>query len=76
MIEEDFNSRTLANMTIALDRVCKSLPDGEHHPVRAHVAEAILNCARGGGLTLKELEAAGRSACCAPAVSSQGKRRS
>ena len=60
MIEDDFDSRTVANMTVALERICGTLPDGEDHAVRARVAEAILTCAREGRRALGDFEAAGR----------------
>ncbi|MFZ5737596.1 MAG: hypothetical protein ACOY6K_12015 [Pseudomonadota bacterium] len=62
MIEDHFDSRTVANMTVALERVCGGLRDGQHHAVRARVAEAILACARDGRRSLGDLEAAGRRA--------------
>ncbi|NEW87473.1 hypothetical protein DU475_09385 [Rhodopseudomonas sp. WA056] len=62
MIEHDFDSRTLANMEVALDRICGTLRDGQDHAVRARVAEAILASARNGRQSLGELEAAGRRA--------------
>jgi hypothetical protein len=47
MIEGDFDSRTLANMNVALDRVCRHSPIGEQHELRRRVAESILLCASG-----------------------------
>ena len=43
MIEGDFNSRTLANVEMALDRVCGNTPLGEQYDVRKRVAEAFCN---------------------------------
>jgi hypothetical protein len=42
MIDASFDSRTQANMEVALDRVCRKSPLGERHEVRKRVAEAIL----------------------------------
>ena len=62
MIEGDFNSRTLANMEMALDRVCGNTPLGEQYDVRKRVAEGILQCARHGRTTLGALTEAGERA--------------
>jgi hypothetical protein len=60
LIEGAFDSRTLANMNVALDRVCEKTAHGEEHPVRKRVAKQIIKCARGGKTTLGELTAAGQ----------------
>jgi hypothetical protein len=62
MIDEDFDSRTLANMNVALDRVCAENPRGEDHLLRKRVARHIIKCARGGKTGLGDLVAAGRRA--------------
>ena len=62
MIEGDFNSRTLANVEMALDRVCGNTPLGEQYDVRKRVAEGILQCARHGRTTLGALTEAGERA--------------
>ena len=62
MIEGDFNSRTLANMTLALERVCENTPLGEQHDVRKRVAQGIVLCARSGKTTLGALAYAGERA--------------
>jgi hypothetical protein len=59
MIDENFDRRTLANMEVALDRVCAKTPGGETHEVRKRVADAILRCARSGKRTLGALTEAG-----------------
>ncbi|MBV9560297.1 MAG: hypothetical protein JOY90_07525 [Bradyrhizobium sp.] len=59
MIEGSFDSRTLTKMNMALDRVCRTLPNGEDHAVRKRVAEKIVACASRGSTTLDELAAAG-----------------
>ena len=57
LIAERFDSRTLANMEVALDRACKILPAGsERHEARRHIASRILQCANGGDLTLYVLD--------------------
>jgi hypothetical protein len=62
MIEEAFDSRTLANMNVALDRVCEKAANGETHSVRERVARQIIRCAGSGKTTLGELTAAGQRA--------------
>lgn len=59
IIEGSFEPRTLANMKIALDRVCSKTPSGERHSVRKRVAKAIVQCARRGETTLGALTEAG-----------------
>jgi len=60
LIEEAFDQRTLANMQVALERVCETAADGESHVVRKRIARQIIECARGGRTTLGELTAAGQ----------------
>lgn len=60
LIEGAFDQRTLANMQVALERVCERAPGGESHAVRKRIAEHILKCARDGRTTLGELTAAGQ----------------
>ena len=63
MIAESFDSRTLANMEVALERACKILSAGaEEHGARRHIASKILECAKGGDKTLGGLTQAGRAA--------------
>jgi hypothetical protein len=62
MIEETFDSRTLAKMKLALDLVCGTLVDGEAHSVRKRVARRIIKCAHGGKTSLDELTSAGKRA--------------
>ena len=59
MIEDRFDARTLANMNVALDRVCQRRPDGEDHRVRKLVARRIIRCAQLGNKTLGALTKAG-----------------
>ena len=62
MIDEKFDARTLASMTVALNRVCDENARGEDHQVRKRVARQIIKCAQSGKTTLGELLAAGRRA--------------
>lgn len=59
MIEDKFNSRTLAVMNAALDRVCARVPGGEDHVVRKRAAKEIVRCASSGETVLDALVAAG-----------------
>jgi hypothetical protein len=59
MIEGNFDSKTLAKMNVALDRVCETAPRGEQHSFRKRIAREIIKCARGGKTTLSELTSAG-----------------
>ena len=59
MIEGSFDTRTLANMEVALNRVCDKRPTGKQHETRKRVAEAIVECARTGKTTLGALTEAG-----------------
>jgi hypothetical protein len=63
MIAEDFDSRTIANMEVALERACKMLSIGaEQHEYRRYIASRILECAQRGEATLGSLTEAGRLA--------------
>jgi hypothetical protein len=63
MIAESFDSRTVANMEVALDRACKILAAGaEQHSARRHIAGKILERAESGDRTLGGLTEAGRAA--------------
>jgi hypothetical protein len=76
-INGDFDSRTLANMNVALDRVCETTAHGEDHAVRKRVAKQIIKCARRGKTTLTELTAAGQRGLItlAPTVQQAAHRR-
>ncbi|WGS21569.1 MULTISPECIES: hypothetical protein [unclassified Bradyrhizobium] len=62
MIEERFDSRTLAAMSAALDHVCADALHGEEHATRKRVARQIIRCAKSGRTTLIELTEAGQQA--------------
>jgi len=60
MIAEEFDSRTIANMEVALERACKMLPTGaEQHVYRRYLASRIIGCAHRGDTTLRGLTEAG-----------------
>ena len=63
MIADSFDSRTLANMEVALEWACKGLSIGaEEHRVRRRIARKILKCAERGDITLGGLTAAADAA--------------
>ena len=62
MIDGSFEPRILANMNVALDRVCKRTPKGELHNTRKRVAKAIVKCAKSGKTSLGALTEAGEKA--------------
>ena len=63
MIADSFNSRTLANMEVALELACKILAfAGEQHEARRYIASKIIECANGGDKTLGGLTEAGQIA--------------
>jgi hypothetical protein len=62
MIEGKFDSKTLAKMNVALDRICEQMQHGERHSVRKRVARQIIRCAESGETTLADLIAAGERA--------------
>jgi hypothetical protein len=63
VITDSFDSRTLANMEVALDRACVFLPTGsDKHRARRIVASKIIECAHRGDNSLEGLTAAGYAA--------------
>ncbi|HEY2248366.1 MAG TPA: hypothetical protein VGH70_13050 [Bradyrhizobium sp.] len=58
----DLSERTKANMDVALEEACRSLPHGGDHALRKKVAERLLHGAREGKTTLGELSAMARTA--------------
>jgi hypothetical protein len=62
MIEGRFDDRTLANMSVALERVCQQRPNGEDDKVRRRIAQRIIHCAKTGKKTLAALTNAGKHA--------------
>lgn len=62
-IADRFDSRTFANMEVALERACQSLPKGsDSHDVRRRIAIRIIECVEAGDRTLGGLTEAGRAA--------------
>jgi hypothetical protein len=78
MIADSFDSRTLANMEVALERACKMLPVGaEQHDYRRYIASRLLNCAECGDTSLGGLSEAGALAAselCARAARAKSSR--
>ena len=63
MITEKFNSRTLANMEVALERASRLLTNGaEQHEHRRYIASRILQRAETGDRTLDGLTEAASAA--------------
>jgi len=63
VITDSFDSRTLANMEVAIDRACVFLPTGsDKHRTRRIIATKIIECAHRGDDTLEGLTAAGHAA--------------
>ena len=62
MIDDSFDTRTLANMEVALDRVCGKTQSGQRHELRKRVAEAIVQRAKSGNIALGALTEAGEKA--------------
>ena len=62
MILESFDRHTIANLEVALDRVCDGRPDGADHELRSFIADAMVACAKKGQTTLGALTEAGEAA--------------
>ena len=76
MITEAFDSRTLANMEVALERACAFLPTGsEKHRARRIIASKIIECANRGDTTLISLTETGYAAAMQLAASGQSARK-
>jgi len=59
----EFDQNTLANMTAALESVCKKLPgDRDNHDNRKSIADAMIACARSGKRSYLDLKDAGDAA--------------
>ena len=55
----EFDQTTIANMTAALDKVCKKIPpDKDNHETRKHIADAMVECAQSGRRTMSEFQSA------------------
>ena len=56
----EFDQSTMANMTAALEFVCKQLPaDKDSHQTRKQIADAIISRAKAGCRTLEDFHEAG-----------------
>jgi hypothetical protein len=77
MITDAFNSRTMADMEVALERACLLLPaGGEKHRARRIIAGKIIECANRGEITLSRLTDAGYAAAVQLSASTQSARTS
>jgi hypothetical protein len=56
----DFDQNTLANMTAALEHVCKRIPAEKDTPdMRKRIADEMIACARAGRRTYVDFQEAG-----------------
>ena len=59
----ELDQNTIANMTAALEYVCKKIPAERHtHELRKRIADAMIACANGGTRTFIDLQNAGLKA--------------
>jgi hypothetical protein len=59
----EFDQSTMANMTAALDHVCKKIPpDKDSHETRKHIANAMVACAKAGRRFLQDFQTTGLKA--------------
>jgi hypothetical protein len=57
----EFDQTTIANMTAALDQICRKIPpDKDTHEARKQIADAMIACARSGRRTLSDFQEVGR----------------
>jgi hypothetical protein len=56
----EFDQNTMANMTAALEYVCKQLAlEQDSHQTRKQIADGIVACAKNGRRTLEDFQDAG-----------------
>lgn len=56
----EFDQNTMANMTAALEYVCKQLSlEQDSHQTRKQIADGIIACAKNGRRTLEDFQEAG-----------------
>ncbi len=56
----EFDQNTIANMTAALEHVCKRIPQGrDSHEVRKRIADAMVACGQQGRRSLLDFRQAG-----------------
>ncbi len=58
----ELGSRVQANLDVALEDVCRELPNGGDHESRKFVAEQLIDAAQAGLVTLDDLTAVARRA--------------
>jgi hypothetical protein len=59
----ELDQNTIANMTAALESVCRKIPaDADSHDVRKSVADAMIACANSGTRTFVDFQTAGLKA--------------
>ncbi|PDT88806.1 hypothetical protein CO669_18810 [Bradyrhizobium sp. Y36] len=56
------DDRTIANLDVALEEACRSLPHGGDHEIRREVAQKLLDSAIQGNRTLSGLTEIARAA--------------
>ena len=57
-----FDDRTMANLDVALEAACRSLPNGGDHALRKKVAQRLIASVRRGEATLGVLSKIARTA--------------
>jgi hypothetical protein len=56
----EFDQNTMANMTAALEHVCKKIPaDRDNHDTRKRIADAMVACAKTGRRSYVDFQNAG-----------------
>jgi len=56
----EFDQNTMANMTAALEFVCKKIPaDKDNHDTRKRIADAMVTCAKAGNRSYVDFQNAG-----------------
>jgi hypothetical protein len=59
----EFDQTTMANMTAALDQVCRKIPPAkDSHETRKRIADAMVTCAKSGRRSLADFKGAGLEA--------------
>jgi hypothetical protein len=59
----EFDQNTIANMTAALEYVCKRIPqERDSHELRKRIADAMVACGRDGRRSLPDFQNAGMEA--------------
>jgi hypothetical protein len=59
----EFDQNTIANMTAALEYVCKRIPaDKDGYEMRRRIADAMVECGRAGSRMLVDFQEAGMKA--------------